>query len=135
VLVVTGAGDATTGAELVLVVGDAEGTLGAAWIFLITTVFTIRRAGLDGATRVAFGPSAGSAPRVICQERPTPRASVPAAAKAATLAVRALVEGRLGRDDAASKSVATLGLAASLITAAPGPGPGRGARADRRRRG
>ena len=75
-------------------VGEPDATSGTR---LITRVLTTRLGAAATEATFGFGPSAGSAPRAICQEIKPPRARAAALASTATLAVSVLVDGRLGR--------------------------------------
>jgi hypothetical protein len=90
----TGAAVAATGVEVADELDVVDPGAAGLTTRLITTVLMTRRGVTLAAVAEALDWSAGSAPFVICQERPAPSRVLTTAASATTLPVRRRVEGR-----------------------------------------
>lgn len=130
VLLVAGAGAAVTGVKVAVVFEAPELEVGESTTRLTTTVFTIRRGEprrAEAETPLSW--SAGSAPLLISQERPTPSRRLATAASAAIPPVSLRVEVRLMRPSCDAMPLVAMLHLPVITSAAPGC-PRRGSRAD-----
>jgi hypothetical protein len=119
VLLVTGTGAAVGGVEVAVVFGAAEPEVLEETTRLTMTVFTIRRgAAREADAETCLARSAGSAPLLISQDRPTPSRMLATAASPAIPPVSQRVEVRLIQPTLGALLVATLHLAV-VASAAP----------------